>query len=71
MRHIARFNAKTPRLLFTEDGDEKLRQATDRIWEAAAAWLEPVYRRLEESRAHRRLSLASGASEVQREPRDL
>ena len=51
MRQTARFNAKTPQQVFTADGAEKRRQATDLIREAAAEWLQPVYRRLEERRA--------------------
>ncbi len=51
MRQAARFNAKTPQRVFMADSAEKRRQATDLIREAAAVWLEPVYRRLEERRA--------------------
>ena len=51
MREAARFNAKTPQLLFSADSPEKQRQATDLIRETAARWLEPLYRQLEERRA--------------------
>ncbi len=51
MRQAARFDAKTPRSVFTADRAEKRRQATDAIREAAALWLDPVCRRLDQRRA--------------------
>jgi hypothetical protein len=58
MRELAQFDAKKPRLPFNTDGDQKQRQATERIREAAAFWLEPAYRQLED----RRTSSPVGAS---------
>jgi gluconate kinase len=50
MRNTARFDAKTPRMFFTDDSAEKKRGATDRIREAADRWVNPVYERLEAAR---------------------
>jgi hypothetical protein len=50
MHEVARFDAKKPQLLFAADSSEKQRRASDSIREAAALFLEPVYRRLEERR---------------------
>jgi hypothetical protein len=55
MCEAARFDAKRPGRPFTTDGAAKHRQATDAIREAAARWLWPVYHRLEERRALRRV----------------
>jgi len=46
MTAAALFNAKTPQMFFTPDSDEKQRQATDAICEAAAR-LAPLYEKLE------------------------
>jgi hypothetical protein len=47
MHAVTPFDAKNPCLFFTDDTAEKERQATDRIRQAAEAWLRPVYEQLE------------------------
>jgi hypothetical protein len=51
MRRATQFNAKNPAMFFTNDTADKEAQATAGLRETAAAWLGPVYARLEALRA--------------------
>jgi hypothetical protein len=47
------FDAKSPRMFFEPDSEKKKNAATDAVREAAAQWLDPLYRQLEETRTNR------------------
>ena len=50
MRAAAQFNAKTPQLIFEPDSESKRAAATDSAREAAARWVDPLYKKLESIR---------------------
>lgn len=50
MQQRARFDAKTDQKQFTDDSERKRRQASARLHELAAKWLDPLYERLEAAR---------------------
>ena len=54
MRSVAQFNAKTPQLVFEPDIESKRASATDAIREAAARWVDPLYKQLESMRLERK-----------------
>jgi hypothetical protein len=47
------FDAKSPRMFFEPDSEKKKNAASDAVHEAAAEWLDPLYRQLEEARMNR------------------
>ena len=50
MRAAARFNAKTPQISFVSDVRSKNEEASDAVRMAAAEYVDPCYRKLEEIR---------------------
>jgi hypothetical protein len=50
MHAAAKFDAKTPQLNFEADSVRKKDEATDAARDAAAAWVEPLYQKLESHR---------------------
>jgi hypothetical protein len=55
MREIAKFDAKNPRLFFTDDTQKKNARATEAVRKAATDWMYPVYEELEKERLADRL----------------
>lgn len=48
MKHAAQFNAKTPRFVFTSDGETKRKEAGEAVLRAAEKWVNALYEQLEE-----------------------
>ena len=51
MLATTQFDAKSPRMFFEPDGEKKRKAASETVREAAAEWLDPLYRRLEKEAA--------------------
>lgn len=57
MLSTTQFDAKSPQMFFEPDSEKKRTAAPDAVRDAAAQWLDPLYRRLEEARLKREVTI--------------